>query len=286
MQSSVFTAILLPLVLGGIMYGMGLSLQRQDFVRLAKLPKPVFAGLLGQVLILPALAFAIAVLFNASSEVAIGLMIIAACPGGSTSNLLSHLANANLALSISLTAITTIICVFATPFVIAFAIGYFAETKPASFSLASTSLGLIVITLVPVLLGMLTRYHYAKLALKLEPIFRKTAVVFMLLLIVKICFDEREMLIEGFPDLYLFTISLNVLATILGVAIAKLFLLDDKDTLTIGIEVGTQNATLAILIAVSFIGVPAYAVIGGAYGLIMYAGAALLVLFSRKTKQA
>jgi BASS family bile acid:Na+ symporter len=281
MQSTVFTAIFLPLVLASIMFGMGLSLQLKDFARLAKLPKPIFVGLFGQMLLLPALAFAIALAFNASAQIAIGMMLLAACPGGSTSNLLSHLAKANLALSISLTAITTVICVFTTPFLIAFSINYFSEGEPVEFSLLKTSLGLIVITLVPVALGMLTRHRFINIALRLEPIFRKLAIVFMLLLIVKISFDEREMLVEGFPDLYLFTIGLNLSATLLGMVLAKLFLLNQKDRITLGIEVGTQNATLAILIAVSFIQEPAYALIAGGYGLMMYLGAAGLVLYSR-----
>ncbi|GAB55477.1 bile acid:Na+ symporter, BASS family [Glaciecola punicea ACAM 611] len=281
MQSTVFTAIFLPLVLASIMFGMGLSLQLKDFARLAKLPKPIFVGLFGQMLLLPALAFAIALAFNASAQIAIGMMLLAACPGGSTSNLLSHLAKANLALSISLTAITTVICVFTTPFLIAFSINYFSEGEPVEFSLLKTSLGLIVITLVPVALGMLTRHRFINIALRLEPIFRKLAIVFMLLLIVKISFDEREMLVEGFPDLYLFTIGLNLSATLLGMLLAKLFLLNQKDRITLGIEVGTQNATLAILIAVSFIQEPAYALIAGGYGLMMYLGAAGLVLYSR-----
>jgi len=281
MQSTVFTAIFLPLVLASIMFGMGLSLQLKDFARLAKLPKPIFVGLFGQMLLLPALAFAIALAFNASAQIAIGMMLLAACPGGSTSNLLSHLAKANLALSISLTAITTVICVFTTPLLIAFSINYFSEGEPVEFSLLKTSLGLIVITLVPVALGMLTRHRFINIALRLEPIFRKLAIVFMLLLIVKISFDEREMLVEGFPDLYLFTIGLNLSATLLGMLLAKLFLLNHKDRITLGIEVGTQNATLAILIAVSFIQEPAYALIAGGYGLMMYLGAAGLVLYSR-----
>jgi len=281
MQSTVFTAIFLPLVLASIMFGMGLSLQFKDFARLAKLPKPIFVGLFGQMLLLPALAFAIALAFNASAQIAIGMMLLAACPGGSTSNLLSHLAKANLALSISLTAITTVICVFTTPLLIAFSINYFSEGEPVEFSLLKTSLGLIIITLVPVALGMLTRHRFINIALRLEPIFRKLAIVFMLLLIVKISFDEREMLVEGFPDLYLFTIGLNLSATLLGMLLAKLFLLNHKDRITLGIEVGTQNATLAILIAVSFIQEPAYALIAGGYGLMMYLGAAGLVLYSR-----
>jgi BASS family bile acid:Na+ symporter len=281
MQSSVFTAVLLPLVLASIMFGMGLSLQKKDFSRLLKVPKPIFIGLVGQLLLLPALAFSIAVLTNASEEVAIGLMILSVCPGGTTSNLFAHLARANLALSISLTAITTIICVFTTPLMIAFSIDYFSESAPVQFSLLSTSLGLIVITLMPVLLGMFVRKHYINFALQAEPIFRKLAIVFMILLIVKISYDERDMIVAGFPNMYIVALSLNILATLLGVFLAKLFLLDKRDGITLGIEIGTQNATLAILIALSFIQIPAYAVIPGIYGLLMYVGASVLVLYSK-----
>lgn len=285
MQSSVFTAVLLPLVLASIMFGMGLSLQKKDFSRLLKVPKPVFLGLFGQLLLLPALAFSIAVLTNASEEVAIGLMILSVCPGGTTSNLFAHLARANLALSISLTAITTIICVFTTPLMIAFSIDYFSESAAVQFSLLSTSLGLMVITLLPVLLGMFVRKHYINFALQAEPIFRKLAIVFMILLIVKISYDERDMIVAGFPNMYILALSLNIMATLLGVFLAKLFLLDKRDGVTLGIEIGTQNATLAILIALSFVQIPAYAVIPGIYGLLMYVGASLLVLYS-KSKNA
>ena len=125
------------------------------------------------------------------------------------------------------------------------------------------------------------RKHYINFALQAEPIFRKLAIVFMILLIVKISYDERDMIVAGFPNMYIVALSLNILATLLGVFLAKLFLLDKRDGITLGIEIGTQNATLAILIALSFIQIPAYAVIPGIYGLLMYVGASVLVLYSK-----
>lgn len=284
MQESVFTSVLLPLVLALIMFGMGLSLQVADFVRLAKMPKLVITGLVGQLILLPLLAFGIAKLFNAPEYVAIGMMILAACPGGTTSNLFAHLAKANLALSISLTAITTVICVFSTPWIIAWSMDYFTNGNAIEFSLLNTSLGLIIITLVPVLIGMLVRYKSTSFASVAEPWFRRLSIVFMILLIIKISYDEIDMLISGFPDMYLLTISLNLLATALGVFLAKLFLFSKRDGVTLGIEIGTQNATLAILIAVTFINEPAYAIVGGTYGLMMYLGASLLLIYSKRTR--
>lgn len=284
MEASFFTTILLPLVLATIMFGMGLSLRLEDFARLAKIPKPIFVGLLGQMILLPLLAFSIAVLFKVPEHIAIGLMILAACPGGTSSNLFTHIAKANLALSISLTAITTTICVFTTPLLIAFSIDYFAEHKPAQFSLLMTSLSLIAITLVPVAIGMFVKNKFAYFAEKAEPIFRYLSIVFMVVVIVKICFDEWDKLVAAFPDMYILTVGLNLIATTLGVFLAKLFLLSDKDGATLGIEIGTQNGTLAILISISFIQAPEYALVAGAYGIAMYLGATLLVLYAKTNK--
>lgn len=281
METTVFTVVILPLLLALIMFGMGLSLQISDFVRLAKMPKAIFVGLFGQMLLLPALAFAVAVYFKVDEEVAIGLMILAACPGGTSSNLFTHIARANLALSISLTAINTIICVITTPLIISFAIDYFSTGEPAQFSLIGTSLGLIFITLVPVSIGMLVRAKYVSLAAKLEPIFRHASILFMVLIIGKIIYDESDLIIEAWPDMYILTVGLNLFASALGIFLAKLFMLNEQDGVTLGIEIGTQNGTLAILIALTFIEVPAYAIVAGVYGVAMYLGAVLVVAYGK-----
>lgn len=280
METTVFTVVILPLLLAAIMFGMGLSLQVSDFVRLAKMPKPIFIGLFGQMLLLPATAFLIAVLFKLPEDIAIGLMILASCPGGTSSNLFTQIARANLALSISLTALNTVICVVTTPLLIAFSINYFAYGEPTNFSLVGTSLGLILITLVPVCIGMLVRKNFKALAAKLEPIFRQLSIVFMILIIGKIVYDESELIIDAFPDLYIITVGLNLFASALGLFLGKLFLLDTQDGVTLGIEIGTQNGTLAIFIALTFMEVPAYAVVAGIYGLVMYIGAVLVVSYA------
>ncbi|MFW8590397.1 bile acid:sodium symporter family protein [Glaciecola sp. 2405UD65-10] len=286
MQASLFTSVVLPALLALIMLGMGLSLRVQDFARLASMPKAIFVGLVGQVVLLPLLAFAIAVFFSASPEIAIGLMILAACPGGTTSNLFAHIAKANLALSISLTAITTVICVFTTPFLIAFSIDYFIEGESPAFSLLETSLALMLISLLPVLIGMLIKAKNNTLAERAEPIFRKLSVLFMILIIIKISYDESDSIIAAFPDMFILTIGLNLLATAMGLFLARLFLLSNIDGATLGIEIGTQNATLAILIAISLLGVPAYALVPGVYGIAMYLGATLLVIrFKQKSRK-
>jgi BASS family bile acid:Na+ symporter len=282
MQATIFTQAILPGVLAMIMFGMGLSLTKDDFTRLVKMPKPVLVGLVGQLVLLPLLAFFIALALNASPEIAVGLMILAACPGGTTSNLISHIAKANLALSVSLTGVTTLICVFTTPLLIQFSIGFFSESALASFSLLNTSLGLLVISIIPVILGMIVRKFFSKAARRAEPKFRALSTIFMLMLIVIISYQEQEMMMDAFPSVFLIVIALNAGATLMGVVLAALTKLDGRDGVTLGIEIGTQNATLAILIAVSFIEQPAYAVAAGVYGVIMYFGAFVLVMLRRQ----
>jgi len=283
LQDTIFTQVLLPAILGVIMFGMGLSLEKEDFVRIAKVPKSVAAGLLGQVILLPLFAFALVTAFSAPIEIAIGLMILAACPGGTTSNLISHIARANLALSVSLTAITTVICVITTPFLIKFSINHFTQSDTTEFSLIGISIKLVILLIVPISLGMLLRHFFSKLARRAEPFFRHFSTIFMLMLIGVIAYQEREMMQASFPDIFYITFSLNIGATVMGVLLAKAFSLSKKDGLTLGIEIGTQNASMAMLIAITFIENSAYSIAAGIYGVTMYLGAFLLVGYHKMT---
>ena len=283
MQDTIFTQVLLPAILGIIMFGMGLSLVKDDFVRLTQTPKSVIAGLLGQLILLPLFAFCLVTLVSAPIEIAIGVMILAACPGGTTSNLISHIARANLALSVSLTAITTVVCVITTPLLIKFSMVHFTQASADDFSLSGVSLKLIVLLLLPISIGMILRYFFSKAARRAEPFFRYFSTIFMLLLIVAITYQEQEMIKESFPDVFIITFSLNIGATLIGLLIARGFSLSKKDGLTLGIEIGTQNASMAMLIAITFIDNSAYSVAAGIYGVTMYIGAFLLVVYHKLT---
>lgn len=284
MTESVLTQIILPLVLALIMFGMGLSLTKQDFLELGKEPKAVLVGLFGQLILLPILAYSVAILFGLAPHLAVGIMILAACPGGTSSNIISHLANANLALSVSLTAVTTLVCVFTTPLIIRFAIGHFDSDTAQDFSLFSTTLGLIFITLVPVIIGIFIRYKYPEPAIRSEGFFRGLSTSFLVLMIAAIVFQERDMLMESFSQVFTSVISLNLIAIITGVVLGIVFKLIKRDCVTLGIEVGVQNSSMAILIAVSFLHRPDYAITGGIYGLAMYLGAGLLIWGARQFK--
>jgi BASS family bile acid:Na+ symporter len=282
MTDSILTQLIMPLVLALIMFGMGLSLTKQDFLELGKEPKPVIVGLLGQLLLLPILAYAVAILFGLSQHLAIGIMILAACPGGTSSNIISHLARANLALSVSLTAVTTIVCVFTTPLIIQFAINQFDNNSGESFSLLSTTLGLIFITLLPVLLGIFLRHKYPTQAIRSEPFFRQLATSFLIFMIIAITYQERANMLESLSHVLLPSITLNLVAIATGLILGIAFKLVKRDCVTLGIEVGVQNSGMAILIAVSFLDRPDYAIAAGVYGLAMYLGAGLLIFGAKR----
>jgi BASS family bile acid:Na+ symporter len=272
----------MPLVLALIMFGMGLSLTKQDFLELGKEPKPVIVGLFGQLLLLPILAYGVAMLFGLSQHLAIGIMILAACPGGTSSNIISHLARANLALSVSLTAVTTLVCVFTTPLIIQFAVKQFDTNPSGSFSLLSTTLGLIVITLLPVLLGIFLRHKYPTQAINSEPFFRRLATGFLIFMIIAITYQERANILESFSQVLLPAISLNLIAIATGLLLGIAFKFVKRDCVTLSIEVGVQNSSMAILIAVSFLDRPDYAIAAGVYGLAMYLGAGLLIFGAKR----
>lgn len=284
MSNSIIMDVFLPIALALIMFGMGLGLTKQDFTRLWLTPKPVLVGLFGQLILLPIIAFGICTWFELPPALAIGMMILAASPGGTMSNVLSQLAKANLALSVTLTSICTLVCVFTTPWLIHFSIQHFAEQNPPQYSLLGTSIGLIVITLVPVLLGILVRQFKPKTAIKYELHFRRFSLVFMILMIVALMIKERHLLVSSFEQVFAASMTLNLLSVLVGALLAKSFLLTDKDALTLGIEVGIQNATMAILIAVSFLHEPSYAITAGVYGLTMYLGP-LPLIYWQKFKQ-
>jgi len=285
MNASIFTEVLLPIALALIMFGMGLSLTVQDFTRLWKTPLSIGVGLLGQLVLMPLLALGICLAFDLDAPLAIGLMILAACPGGTMSNVFSQVAKANLALSVSLTAISTFVCVFSTPFIIQFAVNHFAGEQAVEFSLLKTSIGLFVVTLVPVVIGITCRRYFTDWSIKTEVFFRRFSLVFMIAMIVALAIKERALLVESFDDVFLACITLNFISVALGLLLAKTFNLSFIDAMTLAIEVGMQNATLALLIAISFLDSPEFAITGGMYGLFMYIGPGLLIFWAKSKRK-
>ena len=280
MQSSVLTELFLPFSLAVIMFGMGLSLRIEDFKRILIYPKAVGIGLLNQLIFLPIIAFGIAHLFELPAELAVGLMILAVCPGGATSNLITHLAKGDAALSITLTAFSSVITVFTIPFLVNYSIEYFIPGGEAQqLEVVGTVVSVLVITIIPVALGMLVFAKTPKLASKLDLPFRRISAIFFVIIVVAAVLKEKENLVRYFVEAGPAALTLNVATLALSFGTARLFKLPFRQGLTIAIESGIQNGTLGITIAATLLMNSVMTIPSAIYSLIMFGTAALVIFF-------
>jgi len=287
MQSSVLTELFLPFSLAVIMFGMGLSLRIEDFKRILIYPKAVGIGLLNQLVFLPIIAFGIANLFELPAELAVGLMILAVCPGGATSNLITHLAKGDAALSITLTAFSSVITVFTIPFLVNYSIGYFIPGGEAKqLEVVGTVVSVLVITIIPVALGMLVFAKVPKLATKLDLPFRRISAIFFVVIVLAAVLKEKENLVRYFVEAGPAALALNVATLALSFGIAKLVKLPFRQGLTIAIESGIQNGTLGITIAATLLMNSVMTIPSAIYSLIMFGTAALVILWGNKVASA
>ncbi|KPP99114.1 MAG: bile acid:Na+ symporter, BASS family [Bacteroidetes bacterium HLUCCA01] len=253
MEESILTAVFLPLALAFIMLGMGLTLTPADFRRILIAPKAIVLGLVAQLVLLPLLGFALVYLFGLTGALAVGVMILAACPGGPTSNLVSHLAKGDLALSISLTAISSVVTVATIPLIVNFAILHFGEEGSVTLPVLQTIIQIMGVTLVPVALGMYIRSRRPAWSDRAEKPFKMASAVFFVLIILAAILKERENLIEFFILTGPIALTLNVVTMGLGYALARWLLLPIRQRIAISIESGIQNGTLGIMIAATLL---------------------------------
>ncbi|MES2395340.1 MAG: bile acid:sodium symporter family protein [Bacteroidota bacterium] len=275
METSVLTLVLLPLAIAIIMIGLGLSLTIDDFKRVVVYPKAVIIGLICQMLILPAVCFFIAIGFNLSPELAVGLMLLSAAPGGATANLYSHLAKGDVALNVSLTAVNSVLALFTLPFIVNFAIAYFMQTDQVVPMQFKKVIEVCMIVLIPVAIGMLVRSKSPSLALKLDKPVKIASVIFLALIIILAVLKEKEHIVQYFQEVGLAALVFNLLSMGIGYFVPQLFNLGKKQAIAIGMEIGIHNGTLAIYIALSVIGNSAMSIPAAIYSLIMFFTAAL-----------
>ncbi|CCQ58208.1 MULTISPECIES: bile acid:sodium symporter family protein [Crocosphaera] len=281
MESNFLSAVFLPLALFFIMMGMGLGLKIVDFKRVLVEPKGVILGLVAQLIVLPLVGFVLASIFPLTPELAVGVIILAACPGGATSNVISYLVRGNVALSITLTAISSLVTIISIPLVINLGMQMFmgADTT-LQLPILTTITQIAVITLLPISLGMFINKSQPRLAAKLENIVKWLSLFFLGLIIFGLLLKERANLLPFFLQVGGVTLSLNLITMFLGYAIATFAKLDDKSRKTITVEVGIQNGTLAITIASTLLNTPSMAIPAAIYSLLMFltsAGFAFLV---------
>lgn len=283
MQADILTKIVLPIALFLIMFGLGLSLQRRDFARVLTEPKAIILGLFGQLVLLPALALAIAMLLELPGEIAVGLIIIALAPGGATSNMFTYLARAETSLSISLTAVISLITPFTIPIFTVMAMQHFMGSETAfSLPVGQTVIQLLVITVVPVLLGMGVRARWPHLAARMEVALKWFSIAFLLLIVALIVLKNSANMGSFFAEAGFATALLNGLALLLGYQLGARSGLDHSQSVCLGFEVGIQNGTVALLVAGTLIGNSVMMIPAVTYSLIMFVSGALFAWLMKR----
>ena len=281
---NVVTQVFLPLALAFIMLSLGLALVVDDFKRVATAPKAFFIGAFGQMVMLPSLAWLLVLVWPMSPALKVGAIILAACPSGATSNLLTHLARGDTALAVSLTAIISIVSVFTMPVIVSIAIVQFMEvgTAPA-ISVTHTIAGVFLVTNVPVAPGMAVRHFKPALAQKLELPARHVSSVLFVLIVFGAVYSERQNIIGYFAQSGLAMLCLNIAVMIGAWILSSVTRLNDRQRTAIVIECGMQNGTLAIFVSATLLGNTTMMVPGGIYSLIMFftAGAFMYLVLKR-----
>ena len=281
---NIVTDVILPLALAFIMFALGLGLTGEDFLRVARQPRDFFVGAFSQIILLPIIAFILVKIWPIAPELAIGVMIIAAAPGGVTSNLLTYFAKGDVALSISLTAIISLLCVVTIPFIVLTSIGLLADTSIAQdISLLSMARDMFLIVTVPVILGMLFRKFIPTAAIRFEPMAKKVSIVLFVLVLLGAIAAEKENIVSYFAQAGLITLLLNVIMMVVAFYLAQLLGSGNEQKKCITIECGLQNGTLAIFVATSIFGGGVYVIPAATYSLIMFFTSLIFVYLVRKT---
>lgn len=283
--SEIISKVFLPISLAIIMLGMGMTLILDDFKRIFKFPKAIFIGLTNQLILLPIVGFLLAILFDLDPIMAVGLMILASCPGGPTSNLITQVCKGNIALSVTLTAFASFISILLIPFILSFVLQYFDTNTVATIKLpiVDTILQIMVITVIPITVGMLIRNYKASFADSMEKPMKIASTVIFILVFIAVLVANKSLLVDGMKEAGLVTLLLNIITMALGYFTAKLFKLDIKSRISIMIESGIQNGTLAFVIAASILNDVEMGIPIGVYAIWMFiTGGFLMWYFGRK----
>ena len=280
---NIVTDVILPLALAFIMFALGLGLTGADFLRVVKQPRDFFVGTFSQIILLPIIAFILVKLFSVSPELAIGVMIIAAAPGGVTSNILTSFARGDVALSISLTAIISLLSVITVPFIILTSLTLIEDSSlDLNISLTNMAISMFLIVTVPVIIGMIFRKFASNASMKFEPIAKKVSAVLFVIVLLGAILAEKKNIISYFAQAGLITLTLNVVMMIVAYYVAQLLASGTKQKKCITIECGLQNGTLAIFVATSIFGGGMYVIPAATYSLIMFLTSLIFIYFVRK----
>src|SRR5688572_19273764 len=275
-MDSALTTVLLPLALALVMFGLGLSLTIGDFARVGRQPRAVVIALVLQLFVLPAVCFGLVLLFDLPPLLAVGLLLLAASPGGTTANLFSHLFRGDVALNITLTAINSLVAVVTLPVITNLAIDFFDPEDGGTLGLQfGKTLQVFAIVLVPVVIGMLVRQRATGFADRMDKPVRIASAVVLTLVIVGTIVAERENITGYISDVGLPALLFCLASLTVGFVVPRLFGVVRRQAVASAFEIGVHNGTLAIAIAISVLGSVELAVPAAVYSVIMFPAAAL-----------
>ena len=272
-----------PLALALIMLALGLGLTVQDFLRVAKQPKDFLVGLICQLILLPFIAFLLLKIFNLPTEIALGVMIIAAAPGGVTSNVLTKFANGDVALSISLTAIISLISIFSVPFIV-FKSADFLNVSVISneISMIGISMKMFLVVTLPVIIGMIIRKFASNFVISRSKLIERFSVLLFVIVFAAIWIEEWKNILSYIQQAGLITLVLNVTMMIIGYYVAKLLASGIEQRKSISLECGLQNGTLAVFVSSQLFNDITYLIPTATYAIIMFLTSLFFVFFVRK----
>ena len=272
-----------PLALALIMLGLGMSLTIQDFLRVIKTPKDFLVGFICQMILLPIVAFALIKLLNTPIELALGVMIIAAAPGGVTSNVLTKFANGDVALSISLTAIISLVSVITVPFIIFLSIDLLnIDYVSKEISMIDISLKMFFIVTIPVIIGMITRHFAESFINRNVLLIQRLSIALFILIFIAIYIEEWDNIVSFIARAGLIALTLNIVMMVVGFYVAKFFASGVAQQKTISLECGLQNGTLAVFVGTQIFDKMVYIVPTAAYALVMMITSLIFLFIIKK----
>ena len=277
-------SVIIPICLFLIMMGMGLTLVTNDFKRVLKYPKAVGIGLTNQLILLPIIGFALANIMPLRPEYAVGVMLLVLCPGGTTSNLFTYLAKGDVALSVTMTAIASVITVFTIPIVLSFSLIYFMGSgSEFELPVVKTVLTLVVLTIVPISIGMLIKRYAPKVADRSQVYVSRFGVIFLTFLVLFLGYVQRDIIVDAFIATGPVSVLLNLSTMALGYYSSKWFGLNLAQRTSVTLEVGLQNSTLSIFMALTLLSNYDMSMMPAIYTLVMFLSAGILVrIFSAR----
>jgi len=276
---NIVTDVVLPIALAFIMFSLGLGLSISDFTRIFIKPKEFFVGFISQLILLPIVALILVYIWPLSPEIAIGVMILAAAPGGATSNILTSFAKGDVALSISLTAVISILSVITIPLILGISLSILGTNLSSEgISLIDIALKMFLIVTIPVLIGMLLK----NIISSFENLAKKISTFLFFLVLLGAVLAERENVVAYFAEAGLITLVLNIVMMLLAYYLSKSFISDVSQQKAITLECGLQNGTLAIVVANVFFDGGAYLIPAATYSLIMYATSLPYIYYLRR----